>query len=128
MWKDNGLIISNKSEVLYLCLDQILYIQADGNYCNVHCVDGSVLNTLTYQRAEIARMIQEQVSEECSKRFVMLGKSYLVNINYVLRIQPSRQQLTFSVNQFGTTNKIHLKATRKALIQLITEIEEVATM
>lgn len=128
MWKDNSLIISNKSEVLYLCLDQILYIQADGNYCNVHYVDGSVLNTLTYQRAEIARMIQEQVSEECSKRFVMLGKSYLVNINYVLRIQPSRQQLTFSVNQFGTTNKIHLKATRKALIQLITEIEEVATM
>ena len=128
MWKDNSLIISNKSEVLYLCLDQILYIQADGNYCDVHYVDGSVLNTLTYQRAEIARMIQEQVSEECSKRFVMLGKSYLVNINYVLRIQPSRQQLTFSVNQFGTTNKIHLKATRKALIQLITEIEEVATM
>lgn len=128
MCKDNSLIISNKSEVLYLCLDQILYIQADGNYCNVHYVDGSVLNTLTYQRAEIARMIQEQVSEECSKRFVMLGKSYLVNINYVLRIQPSRQQLTFSVNQFGTTNKIHLKATRKALIQLITEIEEVATM
>ena len=128
MWKDNSLIISNKSEVLYLCLDQILYIQADGNYCDVHYVDGSVLNTITYQRAEIARMIQEQVSEECSKRFVMLGKSYLVNINYVLRIQPSRQQLTFSVNQFGTTNKIHLKATRKALIQLITEIEEVATM
>lgn len=44
MWKDNSLIISNKSEVLYLCLDQILYIQADGNYCNVHYVDGSVLN------------------------------------------------------------------------------------
>ena len=128
MCKDNSLIISNKSEVLYLRLDQILYIQADGNYCDIHLVDGSVLNTLTYQRAEIARMIHEQVSEECSRQFVMLGKSYLVNINYVLRVQPSRQQLTFSVNKFGTICKINLKATRKALNQLITEIEEVATM
>lgn len=127
--KENSILtISNKSEVLYLRLDQILYIQADGNYCDIHLVDGSVLNTLTYQRAEIARMIQEQVSEECSKQFVMLGKSYLVNINYVLRIQPGRQQLTFSVNQFGTAYKIHLKATKKALIQLIIEIDEVVTM
>lgn len=128
MCKDNSLIISNKSEVLYLRLDQILYIQADGNYCDIHLVDGSVLNTLTYQRAEIARMIHEQVSEEYSRQFVMLGKSYLVNINYVLRVQPSRQQLTFIVNQFGTICKINLKATRKALNQLIAEIEEVATM
>ena len=71
-------------------------------------------------------MIQEQVPRESSKRFVMLGKSYLVNIDYVLRIQPSKQLLTFNVNQFGTTQKINLMATKKALNQLITEIEEVA--
>lgn len=126
MWKENVLIIRNRNEALYLQLDRILYIQADGNYCNIYFIDGSILNTLTYQRAEIARMIQEQVPRESSKRFVMLGKSYLVNIDYVLRIQPSKQLLTFNVNQFGTTQKINLMATKKALNQLITEIEEVA--
>lgn len=126
MWKENVLIIKNRNEALYLQLDRILYIQADGNYCNIYFSDGSILNTLTYQRAEMARMIQEQVSEEYSKQFVMLGKSYLVNIDYVLRIQPSKQLLTFNVNQFGTTQKINLMATKKALNQLITEIEEVA--
>ena len=122
MQKENILTISNKIEVLFLPLNQILYIQADGNYCNVYFIDGSMLNTLTYQRAEIARMIHEQASEECSKLFVMLGKSYLVNSCYILRIQPSKQLLTFCVNEFGTTHKITLQASTKALSQLKTEI------
>ncbi len=49
------LIIKNKSEVLYLQLHDILYIQADGNYSNINLADGGVINTLTYQRAEIDR-------------------------------------------------------------------------
>ena len=57
------LTIKNKSEVLYLRVDNILYIQADGNYCNVYFADGGVLNTLTYQRAEIARMLDEQLPQ-----------------------------------------------------------------
>ena len=52
MWKENVLIIRNRNEALYLQLDRILYIQADGNYCNIYFIDGSILNTLTYQRAE----------------------------------------------------------------------------
>lgn len=55
------IIIKNKSEVLYLRLDNILYIQADGNYCNIYLADGGVINTLTYQRAEIARIMDEQL-------------------------------------------------------------------
>lgn len=109
------LTIKNKSEVINLPLNNVLYIQADGNYCNIYFADGSVLNTLTYQRAEIARMMDEQLQEEDRRDFVILGKSYLINKNYVLRIQPSRLLLTFQVNRFGTTKKISIKATAKAL-------------
>lgn len=115
--------IKNKSEAVYLRLDNILYIQADGNYCNIHLVDGGEINTLTYQRAEIARMMDEQLKDEDRSRFVLLGKSYLVNIDYVLRIQPSKQLLTFSVNEFGCTKKVSLKATTKALLDLTEKAE-----
>lgn len=125
MRKENKLTIKNKSEVVYLQLDQVLYFQADGNYCNVFFADGSVLNTLACQRAEIARMIQEQVDEEYGRRFVLLGKSYLVNINYVLRVQPGRLLLTFNVNRSGTLNKLCLKASRQALSQFVSKVEEV---
>lgn len=59
------LTIKNKSEILFLRLDDILYIQADGNYCNIYLADGGVINTLTYQRAEIARMMEEQLPNLC---------------------------------------------------------------
>lgn len=112
------LIIKNKSEVLFLQLDDILYIQADGNYCNINLADGGVINTLTYQRAEIARMLEEQLTKEALSRFALLGRSFLVNTDYVLRIQPGKQLLTFRVNKFGTTKKVVIKATANALQQL----------
>jgi DNA-binding LytR/AlgR family response regulator len=95
MDKESLLVIKNKSEVLFLQLDDILFIQADGNYCNINLADGGVINTLTYQRAEIARMLEEQLPENVNTHFAMLGRSYLVNTDYVLRIQPGRQLLTF---------------------------------
>lgn len=123
MTQMGNLTIKNKSEVLYLCMNSILYIQADGNYCDIYLADGGVLNTLTYQRAEIAKMMDEQIPENIRKRFVLVGKSYMVNTEYVLRIQPSKQLLTFMINQFGTTRKVTIKVTTKALNKLVEEME-----
>ena len=118
------LTIKNKSEILFLRLDDILYIQADGNYCNIYLADGGVINTLTYQRAEMARMLEEQLSKEALSRFALLGRSYLVNTDYVLRIQPGKQLLTFRVNKYGSTKKISIKATTKALQEIECFIEK----
>lgn len=118
------LTIKNKSEILFLRLDDILYIQADGNYCNIYLADGGVINTLTYQRAEMARMLEEQLSKEALSRFALLGRSYLVNTDYVLRIQPGKHLLTFRVNIFGSTKKISIKATTKALQEIECFIEK----
>ena len=119
------LIIKNKSEVLYLQLDNILYIQADGNYSNIYLADGGVINTLTYQRAETGRIMDEQLPKRKREQFALLGRSYMVNTDYVLRIQPSKQLLTFRVNRFGTTKKITIRATTKALDLLAAEMEKV---
>lgn len=119
------LIIKNKSEVLYLQLDNILYIQADGNYSNIYLADGGVINTLTYQRAEIGRIMDEQLPKRKREQFALLGRSYMVNTDYVLRIQPSKQLLTFRVNRLGTTKKITIRATTKALDLLAAEMEKV---
>ncbi len=124
MKQQTVLKIKNKSEILYLRLDSILYIQADGNYSNIYLTDGGVISTLTYQRAEIARLMEEQLPAEMRKQFVLVGRSYMVNTNYVLRIQPSRHILTFGINIFGTTKKISIKATSKALDMLALEMEK----
>ena len=123
MKESHVLRIKNKSEILYLRLDEILYIQADGNYSNIYFADGSVLRALTYQRAEIIRMIEQQSPDILKSSFVLLGRSFLINIRYILRIQPGKQLLTFRMNQFGSCKKISIKATAKALSTLITNLE-----
>lgn len=123
MTQQTVLRIRNKSEVLYLQLGDILYILADGNYCNIYLADGGVINTLTYQRAEIARMMDEQLTQVERKSFVLLGRSYLINKNYVLRIQPSKRLLTFCMNRFGTPQKVTIKASAKSLDGLIKEMD-----
>ena len=120
------LTIKNKSEILYLRLDNILDIEADGNYSNVFLTDGGEITTLTYQRAEIARMMREQLPEPTGRHFLLLGRSYLVNADYILRIQPSKQLLTFCVNRFGTTQKVTIHATTKALSLLAEEMENIS--
>lgn len=122
MRENNTLIIRSKSETVYLHLDDVLYIQADGNYSDIFFADGGVIRTLTYQRAEIARMIEEQMPACVCSRFKMLGRSYMVNSDYVLRIQPGKQRLTFRVNSFGTDKKVTIKATAKALDLLAEEM------
>lgn len=69
-------------------------------------------------------MMEEQMPDYIRKRFVLVGRSYMVNTDYVLRIQPSKQLLTFRVNRFGTTKKITIKATTKALDLLAAEMEK----
>lgn len=68
-------------------------------------------------------MLEDQLPES-SKRFALLGRSYMINTDYVLRIQPSKQLLTFRVNRFGTTKKVTIKVTTKALIELAERMEE----
>lgn len=124
MMDKQKLTIRNKSEILYLNPDSILFIEADGNYSNVYFTDGGEISALTYQRAEIAKMMREQLPEKIHRRFALLGKSFLVNLDYILRIQPGKQLLTFRVNHFGTTKKKKIRATAKSLTLLAEEMEK----
>ena len=107
--------LGNSKELICLTPEQILYVIADGNYCNVYLTDGGMLETLSYQRAEIAREIDNQLPFAEKIRFALVGRSYLVNLDFVLRIQPYKQLLTFSTNVFGSCKKQSVEASVKAL-------------
>ena len=40
--------ISNQNEVYYIHPETILYVEADGNYCDIHLTDGDVLETVSF--------------------------------------------------------------------------------
>ncbi|MCR5312514.1 MAG: hypothetical protein K6E54_02490 [Bacteroidaceae bacterium] len=110
--------ISNQNEVYYLRPDTILYVVADGNYCDIHLTDGDILETVSFQRAEIARKIDKQLSMDLSSKFALVGKPYLVNLEHIMYINVQHQQLTFDINQPGTCKKKSIKASTNALRNL----------
>jgi len=126
MQTNNTLEIGNQNEVYYLQPHMILYVEADGNYCDIHLTDGDVLETVSFQRSEIARKIDTQLSKQVACSFSLVGKNYLVNIRHIMHINASKQQLTFDINLPGTCKKTTIKATPNALRNLRQALEEPA--
>ncbi len=54
----------------------ILYCQADGNYCKVFCLDGSIIHL-----SKTLKFMEDMLPKLLFKR---IHKSYLVNLNYVM--------------------------------------------
>jgi len=125
MRKDvNVLELGNKNEIYYLKPSSILYVEADGNYCNIHLTDGDVLETVSFQRAQIARMIEGQLPKGNAQMFSLLGKTFLINNHYIMHINAQKQTLTFDINQPGTCKKISIKVTANALRNLRDMLDE----
>ena len=85
------LIISNTAELVRLHSEDILSIEADGNYSNLYIV-GEEERMVLGQLGQLERMIGEQLGEQASA-FIRVGRSLIINRNYIYYINPSRQVL-----------------------------------
>ena len=88
------LYISRGTETVYIPIDQVLYFEADGNYTSVVTRDGRE-RVFTYQLGEIAKMIQRLLGKE-GFRLVRVGRSLIVNLEYVHVIDIAEQALVIS--------------------------------
>lgn len=111
------LVISSSTELIRIPAKQILYIASDGNYSMLHLVGGEA-RMVTHQLGEIASLIDHQLRDvQC---FGRIGKSLIINLNYVYYINIPKQQLVLYDNQQG---KYTLSASREALKGLKDAIE-----
>ena len=112
------LIISTSNDLLRVAASHILYISSDGNYCNFFQTGGE-MRLVTFQLGQIERMIAEQLPE-LSQNFVRIGKSLIINRNYVYYIHVPKQQL---ILVDGQQNRYTLSASKEALKALKELIE-----
>lgn len=117
--------VGNQTEIYYLNSDSILYIEADGNYSNIYLVDGDVLKTIGFQRAEIARMMDAQLHSDVACNFALIGRSYLINLSHIMYINASQQCLMFDVNHPDSCCKKSIKVSVNALRNLRASLEEI---
>lgn len=85
------LIISNTAELVRLCGEDIVSIEADGNYSTLYIV-GEEKRVVLFQLGQLERMMGEQLAEE-AEAFIRIGRSLIINRNYIFYINLNRQQL-----------------------------------
>lgn len=97
--------------------EDIAYIEASGNYCDVHLFNGEAV-TMTFQLhyfVEALRQLRQNF-------FVRVGKSLIVNKNFVYGINITSQDLKLMDHRMNQT--FRLKASKEALKELKTILEQ----
>ena len=85
------LVVSNSIELVRLYADDIVSIEADGNYSTFYLIGGEKRLVL-FQLGQLEHMMGEQLAEE-AETFVRIGRSLIINRNYIYYINLNRQLL-----------------------------------
>lgn len=88
------LLFSTSTELIRVPADSVVYISADGNYSSIIMADGGEY-VLTLQLGHMEKRISEMV-ENNDTRFIRIGKSLIVNQEYITFINPARQKMVLS--------------------------------
>lgn len=85
------LIISNNIELHRFTPSDIVAITADGNYSDITTANGDK-RTVGFQLGQVEQMIASQLQED-ALQFIRIGRSCIINRNYIYFINVQRQQL-----------------------------------
>ena len=121
------LIFPNTSnELLRVNIRDIIYVEADGNYCHMH-MKGGCEQDLWFNKKHFTDIVEEQMSDEMPI-FIEVGRSYIINRMYIYSINPIKGKL--SLYGSGCEQIISLDVSQAALgklrdyIQSIDELNE----
>lgn len=119
MLKMKELIFSNSgTELIKVRPEDIIYIEADGNYCCMH-LKGGFCQQLWFNRQKFISIISTQLRNE-RPTFIVVGRSYIINMAYIYRINPVQSELMLFDSSAPTQIKLH--ASQEALNKLKKEI------
>ena len=110
--------ISKGTELVRVPLDCLMYVEADGNYSKIVTRDGRERLVLL-QLGQIEDLISDQI-DEYEGEILRLGRSYIINLNYIHVIDVAKQILVIS-DCSGSYHKI--EASKDALMKLKSYVE-----
>lgn len=112
------IVISKGTELLRVPQDRLMYVSSDGNYSNVFTADGRS-RLICLQLGQIEDLIGDQLGDD-GGNFLRLGRSLIINTDYLYLIDIAKQQLVLSDCK-GSWHE--LTASREVLTKLKAYIE-----
>ena len=107
------------NELLRVNTDDVVYVEADGNYCQMHLLGNDVQN-LWFNMKHFSTIVESQMSDECPV-FISVGRSLIINRTYIYRINPVKGELVMFGS--GCNSMVSLHASQAALTSLRDYIE-----
>lgn len=107
------IFFNSRDELLRVRVSHVVYFAADGNYTNMMLAN-SLKSEILLNLGKVEWFLQQQVPEQ-AKDFVRIGKSLIVNRNFIYKIIVPRQQLILS-DTLHFTFSLHVS--REALRRL----------
>lgn len=111
----NVLYFNTRDELLRVDLRKVLYFQSDRNYTDVYFVNG-VHVTLPTGLMAIEQMLDDDKIRGRVIPFVRLGRCFIVNLSYILRINVPKQELLLS--DIHTSGVYKISVSKEALRKL----------
>ena len=112
------LCLNSRDEMYILDLEKVAYMAANGNYSRIVYIEGmQVMATMGISKME--EMIKKVIPADGKSPFVRLGRSLMINQNYLSHINILKQRITLSDNQTHSNKKEVPKALLKAYKDLI---------
>ena len=88
------LIFTTSTEIVRVPPESVVFITADGNYSALTMADGENF-VLTLQLGQIERRLADMLDKD-DHRFIRIGKSLIVNRDFIAFIHPVRQRMILS--------------------------------
>ena len=104
---------NSRDELLRIDTTSVVYFEASGNYTKIVLKNGES-GVVCFNLAKIEQTLNAALGVQ-AKRFARVGKSYIINMACILRINPLKQELVLS-NQ--KTFSFTITASKEALRML----------
>lgn len=116
--KPRIIYFQSRDEFLRVDLTAVVYFEADGNYTRFVSING--LSTLIFMNLGKMEQLLSLRFKDAPGTFVRIGKRFILNLNYIYRINTLKQELTLSDQRSFTLSLSLSKVALKALKDLIT--------
>lgn len=121
MLSNKRLVFTTSTEIIRVPPDAVVYFTAAGNYSAITLADGEGF-VLTMQLGQIERQLAARLEAE-DNRFIRIGKSLIVNRDFIAFINPQRQKMVLSDCRSFRREVSASKEALKALKELIEKEE-----
>jgi len=96
----------SRNKYIFVDPNNIIYCEADGNYCFVNLIDESQ-EYVTMQIGKLEKVINEEF-------LIRASRTFLINLNYITEINPKNKSVKLQFN----SKEIELIASRKGMNRL----------